>query len=353
MGQRSFYLEGLIAISAVILISFGLITLLSIDTNLFYPQLLSAVVGFILFLLFTRIDFALYQYFKSWLLGGSIILLLLSFLGPVVRGSTRWIEIFGLRMQPTEFVKPLFLLYTASFLIQYPPTSIKRVGIHFGLFTLIFLIIFRQPDLGSAIVYSCMWVGMMVMAGLPLRYIVGASILFGGLLPVFHGFLKDYQRQRIAIFLNPFIDPRGAGYNALQSMISVGSGQLFGRGFGRGTQSLLRFLPERHTDFIFATFTEEFGFVGSLVLLLVFFILFWRILKAVNRRSVDQFAFLYGAGYFMQLFAHVVINVGMNIGVVPITGITLTFVSYGGSSLIATWIGLGIFVASLQKPRGE
>jgi rod shape determining protein RodA len=236
-------------------------------------------------------------------------------------------------------------------MVRYPPVKIKNILLHTGLFAVVFLIIVRQPDLGSALVYLSMWLGLLVLAGIPLKYIIGAISLGGISLPIIYELLHDYQKKRISTFLNPLLDPKGAGYNAIQAMISVGSGQLFGRGFGRGTQSLLRFLPERHTDFIFASFSEEFGLIGSLVLLLIFFFMFLRLLKQASRKVNEPLAYLYISGLFIMLFTHVVINVGMNIGIVPITGITLPFVSAGGSSLITVFIGLGIYVSAIQRQR--
>ena len=224
---------------------------------------------------------------------------------------------------------------------------------HLGLFLIPFLLIFKQPDLGNAIVYLSTWVALIMAAGLPL--IVFALAVVGGtvIMPLGYRLLHEYQRLRIQTFINPLLDPRGAGYNAIQAMIAVGSGQLFGRGFGRGTQTLLKFLPEFHTDFIFASFTEEFGFMGGFVLLLLFFVLLWQLLQVAQKQPPTSMSFLYLVGFFTLIFTHVIINIGMNMGVVPITGITLPFVSSGGSSLLSLWVGLGIVFASFQKNRFE
>lgn len=348
MGKRAFYLDGLIFIPTILLVSLGLITLLSIDAELFYQQILFVVVGIILFFLFSKIDFQLYRYLDKIFYVSIIILLLLSHLSPTVRGATRWIQFGNIRIQPSEIIKPFFLLSMASFLVKYPPIKFKHVILHLSLFIVIFLIILRQPDLGNAVIFSAIWLVLIVMSGIPLRYITVSSAIFIILLPIFYRFLHSYQKLRLLIFINPLTDPRGAGYNAIQSLISVGSGKLFGRGFGRGTQSLLKFLPERHTDFIFASFTEEFGFLGSAFLLGIFFILLMRMLQHITHRAPNQYCLLFLVGFFMQLFTHVIINVGMNMGLVPITGITLPLVSYGGSSIIGTFIALGIYMSAIQ-----
>lgn len=351
MGKRTFYFDGIVFVALILLVSFGLITILSIDTNLFYQQLVFAGVGFALFILFTRIDFSLYYYIDKIFYVGIILFLLISYIGPNIRGATRWIQIGNISLQPSELIKPFFLLCMSSFLVRYPPVKFKNLIIHLFLFGVVFLTVLRQPDLGNAIIYLSMWIGIVIIAGIPLRYITGASLILTIFLPLIYGLLHDYQKLRLLIFINPLLDPRGAGYNAIQSMISVGSGKLFGRGFGRGTQSLLQFLPERHTDFIFASFTEEFGFVGGAILLGVFFILLFRILYQANKKSANQLSFLFLTGTFIQLFTHIIVNVGMNIGIIPITGITLPLLSSGGSSLIGTLVGLGIYMSAIQDSR--
>jgi rod shape determining protein RodA len=248
----------------------------------------------------------------------------------------------------SEIIKPFFLLAIASFLVRFPPTTFKTILLHIGFFLVPFFLIFAQPNLGNTIVYTAIWVAMVMLGGIPLFFMVLA--LIGNLLlfPIIYYFLRDYQKLRILTFLNPLLDPKGAGYNAIQAMIAVGSGKLFGRGFGRGTQTILQFLPEYHTDFIFAAYAEEFGFLGGLILLLLFYLLLWQIVKQARRIQENKFAFFYAGGFFMYIFTQIIVNIGMNLGLVPITGITLPLVSYGGSSLLSVWIGLGILVAAFN-----
>lgn len=353
MGRRAYYFEWLIFIPAILLLTIGLITLLSLDPNFFYLQFIYAGISLGLFFLFVKIDFILYHYLDRFIYAASMLFLSLTFLGENVRGSVRWIDIGPIQLQPSEIIKPFYLVSMASLLFRFPPTNLKRILLHTGLFLLPFLLIFRQPDLGNALVYGSTWLVMMIASGLPLIFAMAAGVLGLVVSPLIYNLLHNYQKLRLLTYLNPLLDPRGAGYNGLQAMIAVGSGQLFGRGFGRGTQTLLKFLPEFHTDFIFAALTEEFGFIGSSILLILFFILLWQILLQARRRTHQPLVFLYLTGFFMLILTHVVINVGMNMGVVPITGITLPFVSSGGSSLVSLWMGLGMAFAALQKPSFE
>lgn len=349
MGRRAYYFDWLIFVPALLLSLLGLVTLLSIDSQSFYQQLVFAFLGLGLFYLFSRIDFSLYSYFDKYIYIFSLIFLLVTFLGPNVRGATRWLEIAGFRLQPSEIIKPFLLLSWSSLLVKYPPTKLKNILLQLGLILLPFLLVIRQPDLGNALIFASSWLGMIFLAGIPIILIAVGLLFVTTLLPLVYNLLHEYQKLRLQIFINPLLDPQGAGYNAIQSVIAVGSGLLFGRGFGRGTQSLLKFLPERHTDFIFASFAEEFGLLGGVVLLSIYFLLLGYLLVKLRKDTQISAEYLYGVGIFMLIFSHTVINIGMNMGLLPITGITLPFVSYGGSSLLSSWIGLGILTAALQN----
>jgi rod shape determining protein RodA len=215
-----------------------------------------------------------------------------------------------------------------------------------------FFLVFRQPDLGSSIVYASFWSAMLLAGGLPVWFLVTGVGLVAILLPFLWGHLAQYQKSRITTFLEPELDPKGAGYNALQSMIAVGSGQLFGRGLGRGTQSHLRFLPEFHTDFIFATLVEELGFFGGSLLIACYGILLLRVILPILHGIVtDARVFIFSFGLFAMLLTQIFINAGMNMGLIPITGITLPFVSYGGSSILSTAVSFGILWAIARRPK--
>ena len=272
--------------------------------------------------------------------------LVLSYLGPAIRGATRWILFFGVQLQPSELVKPLLLLAFAHYIAKYSPRKISNIPRLFILFAIPFFLVFRQPDLGSSLVYGAFWTAMMLAGGLPVWLLIAGLGLVGVLVPLLWTHLAVYQKSRITTFLDPGLDPKGAGYNALQAMIAVGSGQLFGRGLGRGTQSSLRFLPEFHTDFIFATLVEELGFVGGSLLLAGYGILLYRIITPLIRGAVsDVRVFIFSFGLFAMLLSQIFINAGMNMGLIPITGITLPFVSYGGSSILSTAVSFGLLWA--------
>jgi rod shape determining protein RodA len=203
------------------------------------------------------------------------------------------------------------------------------------------LLVFLQPDLGSSLVLVFSWLGIVFASGVSWVYLGFLLVPLAGSLPLVWHFLKDYQRQRLLSFLSPSGDPLGAGYHLVQSMVAVGAGRFLGRGFGQGTQSHLRFLPEGQTDFIFASFAEEMGFLGSLILVFCFLLLLWRVL-VVALEARNRFGYLVCLGAFSLLFFQTVVNMGMNLGLLPITGVTLPLVSYGGSSLLATFIFLGL-----------
>ncbi len=333
----------------LLLSSFGLFLLSTLSQEVFFQQLLFVAFGALLLWVFSRLDSALLWWFAPWAYVGSILLLLLTYLGPEIRGATRWIVIGGMQVQPSELVKPFLLLAFSRFITEYSPRNLRYVALHIVLFLLPTILVIRQPDIGTSLIYISSWVAMMLAGGLPVLTLLVSAIGIGFAAPAIWGKLAPYQQSRILTFLEPNLDPKGAGYNALQSMIAVGSGQLFGRGLGRGTQSHLRFLPEHHTDFIFATLVEELGFLGGMVLLIGYFVLLWRMLRPVLRGLVDNvFPFVFSLGLFAMILSQVFIHVGMNMGLLPITGITLPFVSYGGSSILSLAISFGIWLSILK-----
>lgn len=343
MGKYFERVDWLASILLLLLASVGLFVLLTISPSLFWQQLLYVIVSLFLMLFVSRLDPAILWWFAPLGYIGSLLFLASTFLGPSIRGAQRWIFLGGIQLQPSELVKPFLLLFFAQLLSLYPPKSGRNVFLHLVIFFLPFVLVFRQPDMGTSIVYASLWVSMLVAAGLPLAAL--ASGVASGILgiPFVWRLMADYQRARIITFLNPGFDPQGAGYNALQSMIAVGSGMMFGRGLGRGTQSHLRFLPEHHTDFIFATLVEELGFFGGLVLLVAYGALLWRILQPLMfARITERFPFTFATGLFAMVLSQIFINTGMNMGIVPITGITLPFVSFGGSSILSLAISFGM-----------
>ncbi|MBI4129729.1 rod shape-determining protein RodA [Candidatus Roizmanbacteria bacterium] len=334
---------------ALLICLFSLLIVRAITPDLFMYQLLWIAVGVIAYILVSRIDTKVFE--GLWPLWYVLLLgfLALSLFGPEVRGSHRWIDLFGVRMQPSELLKPVYVLSLAAYLSSTKEYTIGRFLRFTGLFLIPTLIVFKQPDLGNSLVYSFIVFALLFASFFPFVYYIAPFVLSMVVTPFLWEHLAAYQKLRIITFINPGYDLQGAGYNARQALIAVGSGGWFGKGLGEGTQSKLQFLPEFHTDFIFASTVEQLGFVGGLFLLLLYFLLLLKILK-VARNTPDTFCKLYAYGLFGQLFIQVIINVGMNIGILPITGITLPLFSFGGSSMIATWIGLGI-LGGFPKPK--
>lgn len=345
MGRFSRTIDPVSLIALLFLCSFGLFVLLTIGQQFFSLQLLFLLAGFSLLFMFSRIDTAILWWAAPVAYVVSNILLLLTYVGTNVRGATRWIMLGPIQLQPSELVKPFLILSFAYFMTQYSPRSLKHAVMHFFIFLLPFVLVFRQPDLGSSVVYACFWLSMIIARGLSLRVVLLFFIVAGLLFPVFWNVLAPYQQARIGTFLDPGLDPTGAGYNALQSTIAVGSGQLFGRGLGMGTQSHLRFLPEYHTDFIFATMIEELGLLGGFLLFVGYFVLLWQMVSLYLHGSDSVFGYCYTLGIFGMLLSQIAINTGMNMGIVPITGITLPFVSYGGSSILSSCMSMGLLWA--------
>lgn len=282
----------------------------------------------------------------------AVLLLIWVFFAGVIRlGAQRWIQIGPVSFQPSEFAKLASLLALANFLGSR--NSWEGEGKALGMTALLIgvptFLILKQPDLGSALLLIPMGVVLLFLWGIRYRYLVWTSLAALASSPLIWNLLKGYQKKRILVFLNPNLDPLGAGYTAIQSRIAVGSGGLFGKGWLHGTQSQLDFVPEHHTDFIFSVVAEELGFLGSLFLIVLYGTLFYQIFQVIER-TTDIKGRLLAAGVLALLFFQTLINVGMSFGLFPITGITLPLVSYGGSSLVATSIALGLLV-SVHKER--
>jgi len=326
----------------------SLTMIFSIAPENFGQQVFSFLLGLLLFIYLAKQDYSLYQALglSSYVL--AIILLLVTlFLGAGIRGSVRWLDIFGFSFQASEFSKPLLILAFPYFLTRFPPTDLKNVLKNLLVLAIPVFLIYRQPDLGTTLTISILWLAQLFVAGTK-NWILAVSGAISLLLAKFsHLFLQDYQLQRFEAYLDPSRDPLGSGYNVIQSIIAVGSGGIFGKGLGHGTQSHLRFLPERHTDFIFASLAEELGLVGGLFVICLLSTILIRLLNHLLR-SPDAHNRLILTGIFAVLCFQTFINIGMNIGLAPVTGITLPLISYGGSSVIATAISLGI-ASSLSR----
>ncbi len=344
--------------SSLLLLILGLLmiysTTLASATNLLGRQLIFALVGFVG--MFT-IAFFDYRKFKrtTGLLYVLIVLSLIVvyFLGRNIRGSTRWIDLGLFRFQPAEFAKLICVIIMAKFLDQAGEKLkdfryVLLSGIYVGIPAFLILI---EPDLGSALVIMFTWTALLLFSKMNKKHM--AILLVAGIaLSVFSWFfvLHDYQKSRVYSFVEPSKDPQGRGYNVLQSIIAVGSGSLTGRGVGRGLQSQLKFLPERQTDFIFASTAEELGLLGSLFIISMFGVMFWRMIVAA-RSARDNFGMYLALGIFFMLLFQAVVNIGMNIGLLPVTGIPLPLLSYGGSSLLTTMLALGLIQSIIARQK--
>ncbi|MEK7595513.1 MAG: FtsW/RodA/SpoVE family cell cycle protein [Patescibacteria group bacterium] len=331
-------------ISSVLICCISLLVLYSFNVNLVKQQLVFFFLGIILFFLVGAVDFTVLLIFSRQLFITIVCLLLLTFfVGKEIRGSVRWISFSFVNFQPSEFSKIILILVLSAFFGYKVKSSIGLKTFSQSLLLLlpILILVFIQPDLGTFLILLLVYISMFLYLKPSVYYFLFAFISGGILSNPIWFLLKDYQRVRIETFLNPSLDPQGSGYNVLQSTIAVGSGMLFGKGFGFGTQSRLRFLPEYHTDFIFASFAEEWGFVGVTVLLLLFLILLNSLVSSFKEGQTLE-GRLVGIGVFSFVLFHVLINIGMNLGIMPVTGIPLPLMSYGGSSLISTFIALGL-----------
>lgn len=314
----------------------------SADYTFVLRQATFLIFGIIIYLIITNIDFRLISQF-SFLFYTIVILLLIitPLVGDSVRGSTRWIDLGTITIQASEIAKPVLILTLASFFARYPATKIKNVLISFIIMLVPAVLVFFQPDLGNTVIIFSLWLVLVFAAGIRIYVMISISLLSAVILPFMWAALKDYQQERLLSFLSSEKDLQGSNYNLVQSIIAVGSGGLFGKGLGRGTQSHLNFLPEQRTDFIFAATAEELGFVGVSLIIGAFAIVIYRI-TLILKGSVDLLGSYIAVGVASVIVIHVFINIGMNIGIFPVTGITLPLLSFGGSSLISTMVSLGL-----------
>lgn len=318
------------------------------DRTFFYKQLAFIVGGFFLMVLFAFLDYRIFRNHPRLLIiiYGLSVLFLVAVLvfGARIRGAISWFRLGPFNFEPVELAKLVMILILAQYfslrhIELYRIRHIIVSGIYIAIPT---VLIFFQPDLGSAMVLIFLWLGTMIVAGIKLRHLVVlfliGMIIFG---VAWLGLLKPYQKDRIVSFINPYFDPLGSGYHRIQSVIAIGAGKFWGRGLGQGSQSQLDFLPEQHTDFIFASIAEEWGFIGVVIVFILYFLLFFRIIKTALG-ATNNFARLFCIGAAIVFLFQAFVNIGMNLGILPIAGISLPFVSYGGSNLIISFITLGI-----------
>lgn len=328
--------------------------------DIYKRQALWAILGLVFFVLASRFNYRRFLDATYFLYAVAILLLLVVFVAGVVRlGAQRWLRLGWFNFQPSEFAKLIVVLFLAKYLsrksVHDLSLSTPRLGMWRGfILPFIFILIpigliIEQPDLGSALMILFIFLAMLYLSGIRLKYLLIFFFLAILSLPVLWLCLKGYQKERLLVFLNPNIDPLGAGYTIIQSKIAIGSGGFFGKGWLSGTQSQLRFLPESHTDFVFATFAEEWGFLGVCVLFLLYYLLINEGIR-IGLRTQDSFGRLLAFGISFMLCIQVFINVMMTLGLAPVVGLPLPLMSYGGSSMLVTFISLGI-LSSIDRRR--
>ncbi|MDA8189477.1 MAG: rod shape-determining protein RodA [Dehalococcoidales bacterium] len=364
MGTKIWrHFDFVILLSALLLIGYGMAMIYSatyqpdkpfLVSDLVIRQAIYAGVGLTLLVAMLTIDYRLLgnlapvAYFLTIGLLGVVLVL-----GRITHGAQRWIDLGIFPLQPSEMAKLLLIITLAKYMadheeemtskIQYVLISLAIVGVPAGL-------TFIQPDLGTAVILLIIWIGMAVMVGVRLLHWAGLSLAGVLAAPVLWMGMQGYMRTRLAVFLDPQSDPMGAGYNIIQALTAVGSGGLLGRGFTSGTQSQLHFLRVQYADFIFSVLAEELGFVGACVLFLLIAVLLIRLLKAASL-STETFGRLIATGIVTWLAFQTFINVGMNIRVLPVTGVPLPFISYGGSSLIMILVAIGIIESIVMRHK--
>lgn len=335
------------------ILSIGIISILiifSINKNLATNQFVYWIIGLVTLYITSQINYHNWEKLSIKIYVFTLILLASLFLiADPVRGSVRWVDLGAFRIQPSEIAKVATILLLATFFKERSAKQIKNVVFSFLLVAPAAALIILQPDIGNSLAIFAIWLSMTVASGLKFRHLfllIAAAALF---IFISYELLAPYQKNRLTTFINPNADPLGTGYNIIQSKIAIGSGKLFGRGFAQGSQSQLNFLPEAESDFIFASIAEQLGFAGASALIIMFV---WMIVRIIGfTRDKDRFGQLITIGVATFLITQFAVNVGMNLALLPVTGITLPLVSYGGSSLLTTLFLLGlVYAIKLKRP---
>ena len=335
----------------IILFLFGMLSLFSAAEGNFnsWPikHLYRFIIGLVVFFILCMIDIKIiYRFAYPIFILSILFLIIVPFIGVESYGATRWIKIAGTSLQPSEFVKFTIVLALAKYfhsITDEAPTLSSKLIIPLVMIIIPVLIVAAQPDLGTAIIIFLGGVSIFWIVGLNYKYFIFGIFTTIASIPLIWQYLHDYQKERIFTFFNPERDPLGNGYHIMQSKIALGSGGIFGKGFLEGTQSHLNFLPEMHTDFIFTMYGEEFGFIGCLLLLIIYFcLIFLSIRMSLNSRSL--FGKYLSLGVCSVFFIYVFVNISMVAGLLPVVGVPLPFISYGGSSMLAIMFGFGLLM---------
>lgn len=351
-------IDWILFFSAFCISVLGLLTMNSFtgDISFFFKQIIWLIIATLAFFFFAFFDFRFLRKTSvvvSIFVFSFLLLLALFAVGKVSKGAESWFSFGSFAFQPVEFVKlALIILFAKYFSRRHIEIANIRHIIVSGFYAfVVFALVLFQPDFGSALVILLIWLGMILVSGVSKKHLFIVVALGLVAFGVLWGFvLQDYQKQRVINFLHPLADIRASGYSAYQSTIAVGSGQVLGKGVGYGTQSKLQFLPEYHTDFIFAAFAEEWGFVGVIILFGLFGTLLARLLFN-SYYGATNFEILFGLGLAILFMSHFIVNVGMNIGLMPVTGITFPFMSYGGTNLVISFSCLGILMGMRKYRR--
>jgi len=347
--------------SVLLLVCFGLAEIYSValgqsqvDLLNFKKQILFIAIGFSLLFLFVFFDYhSLRSYSKYFYIFGLILLVGVLFFGQTIRGTKGWFSLAGFNLQPVEFIKFVLVLFLAKY---FSSSALKtkehwRLAVSAGGTALLAILVLLQPDFGSAMLLFSCWLAMIMIVGFNKKYLLALVLILAVVSAFSWQFaLHDYQKQRIITFLNPSFNPLDQGYNVSQAIIAVGAGGLTGRGLGFGSQSQLKFLPEAQTDFIFAVVSEELGFSGVLLILLFFAIFFYRCLYHLKKVNND-FGIFFILGAISLIFIEMFINIGMNLGMLPVVGISLPFLSYGGSGLISNLMFVGVIESIIIRSK--
>ena len=354
----NFKIDWIMFFSVIVIAVFGLLTMASYvsDDTFVKKQLIWLVVSIIIFFILSFLDYRFLNKTKvvvSIFLISLTLLFILFVLGHTAKGAESWFQIGGLSFQPSDPIKLVLIILLAKYFSRrhVEIANIRHILVS-GYYALsIFILVYFQPDFGSASIIFLIWLGMILVSGISKKHLLAVFLIGTAAFSIlwFYG-LKDYQKSRVINFLHPLSDVRGSGYNAYQSTIAIGSGQIFGKGIGYGTQSKLKFLPEYRSDFIFSTFAEEWGLVGVGILFLIFAIFIWRIITNAYYGATN-FEILFGLGLAILFMSHFLVNVGMALGLMPVTGITFPFMSYGGTNLLSSFVGLGILMGMRKYRR--
>ncbi|WP_417581979.1 rod shape-determining protein RodA [Nitrincola sp.] len=343
------HLDAWLLLLLLVLCSFGLFVLYSAssqDMEYVQRQAIRMAAGFALLIFLAQIQPRSFMLMAPWLylLGVGLLVAVMLF-GVSAKGAQRWIALPGFRFQPSELMKLVLPMAMAAFLVRdHLPPTLKRLVVAVIIMAIPAALIMKQPDLGTSLLIASSGIFVILLSGIYWRYVLVALGLMGAVLPVFWGFMKPYQQQRVLTFLNPESDPLGSGWNIIQSKTAIGSGGLSGKGWLEGTQSQLNFLPESHTDFIIAVIGEELGLYGIALLILLYLLIIARGM-VIAARANDSFSRLLAGGVTLTFFVYVTVNIGMVSGLLPVVGVPLPMISYGGTSIVTLMAGFGILMS--------